>query len=363
MRAQDCRRPRRSAGPSPVVFVLLLSLMAAAPSTPARALLPLRPARRLFTGRAARERFALFAVSQVPHKESAGAPSPGASPGAPDQADRPDRPDRPDRAGRIGRPDHPGGVRTGVELPDGPLGLTVRVGHDLRDLVESPAHLSARGWGTLAGGALLVGLSHLADDDVRSSVRKESSDSRSWAKSIRPLGQEGGLALAALAWSIGDATGHREIAATAEDSLEATVVAAGIVAPLLKLSVGRDRPRSGQDSSSFSGGQAFPSGEVTQAFAMASVIAAHSRRPWVDALAWTGATAISWERLRLDAHWASDVAAGALIGAGIGRWVVRRNRPLETGRRDGTRTSFLNDWSVTPLVGQKDFGLGLRMVF
>ena len=68
---------------------------------------------------------------------------------------------------------------------------------------------------------------------------------------------------------------------------------------------------------------------------MASVIAAHSRRPWVDALAWSAATSIAWERLRLDAHWASDVTAGALIGAGIGRWVVRRNRPRSVDCPDG----------------------------
>lgn len=62
-------------------------------------------------------------------------------------------------------------------------------------------------------------------------------------------------------------------------------------------------------------------------FAMASVVAAHSNRWWIDAIAWSTAGLIGFERLILDAHWSSDVVAGALIGTAVGQWVVRRNRP------------------------------------
>jgi len=222
----------------------------------------------------------------------------------------------------------------------------------------------ARGWETLAGGALLVGLAHAADDDVRTAVRGEGADSRSWAQTLRPLGQEGGFALAALVWGAGTATGHPRLAATGEDSLEAAIVAAGFVTPLLKVAVGRDRPRSGQGDDSLSGnGQSFPSGEVTEAFSMASVIAAHSRRPWVDALAWGTAGAVAWERLRLDAHWVSDVTAGALIGAGIGHWIVRRNRPGLIDERPGFRSSFWEGATVTPLAADGFYGVGFGVSF
>jgi len=335
-------RPRPGTGALPVALVLALSLAAAAPAAASVAPLPRQPSRRLFTHRSSGRHFTLFAAAEAP---------PASDPAVTRSTDPTARP-----GGR--------GIGAGVELPDGPVRLTVRIGHDLRDLVKSPAHLTARGWGTLAGGALLVGLTHLADDDVRSSVRREGADSESWATTIRPLGQEAGLGLAFLAWGAGKATGHDEISAIGEDSLEATIVAAGFVTPLLKLAVGRDRPRSGNPSDSFSGGgESFPSGEVTQAFAMASVIAAHSERRWVDALAWGAASSIAWERLRLDAHWASDVAAGALIGAGIGRWVVRRNHPRMIESSSDPRASSWNDWSLTPLVGKKDFGLGLRVTF
>lgn len=341
-------RPCPGAGPLPAVLVIVLSLVAVSPAAASVAPLAPRSPRRLFTRRSAAGRFALFAAAEDPPLSG---PVGVGTAGPPDGLDRPARPGGP-AAGE------------GVELPDGPVRLTLRIGHDLRDLVKSPAHLGARGWGTLAGGALLVGLAHLADDDVRASVRSESADSASWATDIRPLGQEAGLGLAFLAWGAGKATGHDEISAIGEDSLEATIVAAGFVAPLLKFAVGRDRPRSGRDNESFSGdGESFPSGEVTQAFAMASVIAAHSHRPWVDALAWGAASSVAWERLRLDAHWASDVAAGALIGAGIGHWVVRRNRPRLVERPGGELSSSWNDWSLTPLIGKKAFGLGFRVTF
>ena len=120
---------------------------------------------------------------------------------------------------------------------------------------------------------------------------------------------------------------------------------AGILAPLVKELVGRERPRKDLGSTSFGNGQSFPSGEVTQAFAIASVVSAHSQRKWVKGLAWTLAGATAWQRMEMDAHWASDVAAGALLGAGVGRWVVRRNR---------------GDWWIEPRLEQSGAGVTLR---
>jgi len=344
---------RRCAGPLPAVLAILTfaTLAAASPAAGTTRLPPIRPVhRRLFTARSSRRRFKLFVAAETPPPPTSQGPTVSPVPPA---------------TGPAGRPARPGAeVGVGVQLPDGPVRLTRRVGHDLRDLVASPFRVRARGWETLAGGALLVGLAHAADDDVRTAVRREGSESRSWAHTLRPLGQEGGFALAALAWGAGTATGHPRLAATGEDSLEAGIVAAGFVTPLLKVAVGRDRPRSSRGDDSLSGnGQSFPSGEVTEAFAMASVIAAHSHRPWVDALAWGTAGAVAWERLRLDAHWVSDVTAGALIGAGIGHWIVRRNRPRLIDERPRVRSSFWQGATVTPLVADGRYSLGFRVSF
>ena len=130
------------------------------------------------------------------------------------------------------------------------------------------------------------------------------------------------------------------------DALEA-VLLAGLASNTLKSVSGRPRPVHGLGSESWGVGAAsFPSGEVTQAFAIASVFARHSQRRWIDAVAWSYAGLITWERMNLDAHWASDSLAGAIIGTAGGRWVVRRN-----GRYAGERPL------IVPIVGESEWGL------
>lgn len=230
-----------------------------------------------------------------------------------------------------------------------------RVGVDLVALVRAPADFDRRDWGRVAAAVAAVGAVSLFDDDVREEIHQEKAGSAGFAEKVRPLGQEGGLALMALAWSWGR-IGHRPaLAAIGQDGIEASVLAAGIVAPAIKQLVGRARPRTGRGSRSFSGGESFPSGETTEAFALASVIAAHSESRTVDTLAYATAALIGWQRIRLDAHWASDVAAGAILGTTIGRFVVRRNHP----EAFGTPRRF----ELAPLLGDKSWGLQLRWSF
>jgi membrane-associated phospholipid phosphatase len=64
----------------------------------------------------------------------------------------------------------------------------------------------------------------------------------------------------------------------------------------------------------------FPSGHATAAFAVAAMQSTfHPHQAW----AWyTGATLISWSRLRLNRHHPQDVVAGALLGFGTAKWEV-----------------------------------------
>lgn len=226
-----------------------------------------------------------------------------------------------------------------------------RLGVDLVALVRAPADFDRRDWGRFAlAAAALAGVAAL-DDPIHDAAWSGEPSGTTFAEQIRPLGQEAGLALMALAWSYGEVANRPRLAAIGQDGIEATILAAGIVTPALKQLVGRSRPRSGLGSSSFSGSESFPSGEATQAFAMAAVVAAHSSSRLVDTLAYSTAALIGWQRIRLDAHWASDVVAGALIGTTIGRWVVRRNHPEVLSRTDFT-------WS--PLIDRGSYGLSLR---
>ena len=102
----------------------------------------------------------------------------------------------------------------------------------------------------------------------------------------------------------------------------------------LKLSIGRIRPYHGVPpfqlhpfSKSFidiEAGFSFPSGDAALAFAMAaslSMVAPKLRPLW-----WTLAIIVAIERIAENAHYPSDVIAGAALGIGcafIARWLVR----------------------------------------
>ena len=59
---------------------------------------------------------------------------------------------------------------------------------------------------------------------------------------------------------------------------------------------------------------------------MASVIASHYDQRWVDVGAYGIAALVGYVRMTHDAHYLSDVVAGAVIGTTIGKLVVRTNQ-------------------------------------
>lgn len=227
-----------------------------------------------------------------------------------------------------------------------------RLRGDLRALVHVPRTASSRGWRRLGAGLLAVGALSAFDEQIRDRVREHATpDSMSLARDLRPLGQEGGLALMGGAWGLGHATGRPRLERIGEDGLEATILAAGLLAPAIKELSGRARPHQGEGDRSFhpfGGNASFPSGEATEAFAIAAVVSTHAERRWVKATAWGLATIVGLGRMELDAHWASDVAAGALLGAGVGRWVARRH-PVSG---EGSSPRKL-DLALAPAVGTR----------
>lgn len=129
-------------------------------------------------------------------------------------------------------------------------------------------------------------------------------------------------------WIVGELAGRGEVADAALH-VGAALAAGGVLNGALKYSIGRERPSATANPHRFrpfagqNRWQSFPSGHTVVAFSLASAVSEEARRPWVTALAYGGAAAVAWSRVYEDKHWASDVAAGALIGIVAGRGTVR----------------------------------------
>ncbi len=207
--------------------------------------------------------------------------------------------------------------------------LPHRVWRDVGALVQRPLEFDSHDWTRLAIGAGLVGVVTAFDAHLRDTVQAHTSASaRTFASRIRPLGTWGGVAAMGIVLGAGELGGDSDLARTGADGIEAALLAGVVVAPVLKELAGRQRPSTGNGSGGFepvSKNQSFPSGEAAEAFALAAVVSDHARSPVVRGIAWGLAGLVGWERMALDAHWASDVVAGALIGSAVGGWVSRRN--------------------------------------
>ena len=211
-------------------------------------------------------------------------------------------------------------------------------------LAQSPpdteyAALQRADWPALYSQMLLVGGLIAVDQSSRDWGHDLlGSGDGSWAavgnwyggRSATPYIVAGTLGLAALN------EGSRGVARGA--AILAGTYAGVLAAQIPKFAFGRMRPRDGPDPWSvdpFSAHESFPSGHATFAFAFAGAVD-EATSGWIPAAGVFGlATVTALARLRSDAHWLSDVVAGALIGSWVGKGVTART--LESfGLRDDT---------------------------
>lgn len=133
-----------------------------------------------------------------------------------------------------------------------------------------------------------------------------------------------------------------------------------IVDSALKGITQRARPMTGRERSEFfDGGNSFPSGHSTQAWAVAAVIANeyHDRRA-VQIAAYGAATAVSVARFTGQKHYLSDVVAGSALGYMIGKYVYNTHHRSPV-------TSDLWRPMITPQFNRAAhaYGLSLQWTF
>jgi hypothetical protein len=196
------------------------------------------------------------------------------------------------------------------------------VADERRTLAQFPANIG-RGFAGVfqqeslrpfLAGVVAAGLSTLLDDEVHDAIADEDDEAADFADDyLGPVG----LGLVTLGLFIGGRYSEdQRFRDMSYDLSVAFVVNLGYTGAL-KAAIGRERPNESDDDS-------FPSGHTSNAFALASVASAHYGNP-VGIPAYGLASLIGLSRIRGNAHWLSDVVAGAALGHLVGRAVVRQN--------------------------------------
>jgi len=233
---------------------------------------------------------------------------------------------------------------------------------DTLSILGAPLHWDGHDWlvfGGIAAGVTAVGFAF--DIPMRNKTQAhQTSTLDDLTKVVEPFGAEYSWAVIGAYGIAGYLFHDPESKDIFFDSAIASILASGIITPTLKFVIGRERPNESVSSTSFhpfSGSDnSFPSGHATQAFAVASVISAHSDQVWVSVTAYTIAGLVGFARIYHNAHWTSDVTAGALIGTFVGRGVVALNNKLRAGNTT-VRIAF------APIIGKDVKGAGFLVAF
>jgi len=224
-----------------------------------------------------------------------------------------------------------------ILLPSDPAGthpwtlrsITQRTIGDVKELSTAPLQWKRREWTRFGEGLALVGAVYLADDKILNAVQRNRRGATDrYLNAVTHLGGGAGENVAVLLLASGLLTHNDALRDTGFDALESSVLAAGVVTPVIKRVAGRARPNDELGKHHFeplSHYESFPSGHSTNAWAVATAIAEHSDNRAVPILCYTLATSVSLARVNSNVHFPSDVVAGALIGHAIAKSVTRRH--------------------------------------
>ena len=223
---------------------------------------------------------------------------------------------------------------------------------DLNHIARAPFKWEKSDWTRFGLWSLSVPLLSGIDNEAARFINEHKTPvSGSLGNEIGKFGQEYSFVLLAGFYLSEKIGGHQKGGKIARDGLISSLIAGGILSPLLKSAVGRNRPNQELGSyefQPFSGNHSFPSGHTTQAFALASVVASHYDNIWVKAGSYSLAGLVGVSRMESNAHFSSDVLAGALIGTLVGRKVVRLNEDRRS------------KYSIEPLISELGVGVSVK---
>jgi membrane-associated phospholipid phosphatase len=212
--------------------------------------------------------------------------------------------------------------------------------------------LTRRDLWVLGAGAAVTGVVSLFDDDIAvasQQARYQDKGLHDFALNVSKA-QETTLTVASiLAYGIGRLTKERTVADVGLHSAE-SIILASVASQLIRGPLGRTRPHAAGDTNQYDfhfgkgfskfDNRAFPSIHTSSGVAVATVLTMEMHRrhvaatPYVAPLLFAAGILPGISRIQLDQHWASDVVAGAFMGAFAGYKVVSYSHDHPNNRFD-----------------------------
>jgi membrane-associated phospholipid phosphatase len=231
---------------------------------------------------------------------------------------------------------------------------------DFAHVATAPGRWSSKDLTIFAGcmGMVFATMSY-ADKPVFDNIQQTRENGRvDGFRFIEPFGLQYAYGSIAGFYAIGTIFDKPRARMTARDAISTSLISYGLV-EAIKFASGRDRPRrrtSPYEFNPFGGADAFPSGHATTAFGLATVISHHYHPLWMKISAYGLAGLVGVSRIDHNAHFVSDVVAGALLGTAIGHSVVKFNQGAD--RKDAQ-----TEWMVLPITGDHKKGMAVDIRF
>jgi len=223
---------------------------------------------------------------------------------------------------------------------------------DARDVAVAPLRWNKNQWIGFAGFAGVTTLVYTQDEEIQQFFQGNRTETKDKLNNyfFDPLGTWYLIPIFGSMYIYGLAAKNPE-AETAALVTGKAIIIAGTYSFVFKNIFQRKRPYESDPSDAaywdgpFGGFQhnSFPSGHTTVVFAAATAISTYyNDKLWVGLTSYSLAAMVGISRMYGDAHWASDVIAGAMLGYSIGRLVANK----QNNQKHFSFAPYSNGWAM-----------------
>lgn len=216
--------------------------------------------------------------------------------------------------------------------------------HNGLALLASPIHWKGDEWAKAGGTLVVTGVIISMDEPISQPFFDwQTNFATGFGKTGKTLGSVPfQLGISGAALGVGALAHSKPLQNFALDNLQAQIFTGAITTVVKELSH-RARPFTGEGAYAWYGPfkkggtddyRSFFSGHASLSFCTATMIFLHSRKKWwVGLISYGTAAGIAVSRMQTQAHWASDVLLGSVIGSAVAGFVYRqqekRRNPVE----------------------------------